>query len=215
MPANTKEKPEVQAGGLQERIRVLEQQRQQAAGAITLARQRAEEVAARQQEIAVAVVSEDEEAVSENEQLEETLLLENRRRATARSAAQQLGAQIVQAKENLAEAKRREHLERAAELARERREIEARAEEDISRLLATLSELEQLDRRHCQEMRLGGTEPPGEPLAWTLEPWLLTRLGGWVRENPSHQGFVAKDLAELDALAKPPKDGYHASVAGA
>jgi hypothetical protein len=54
-------------------------------------------------------------------------------------------------------------------------------------------------------MRLGGVEPPKEPLAWTLEPWLLTRLGGWVRENPSHQAFVAKDLAGLDGLARAPR----------
>jgi hypothetical protein len=109
--------------------------------------------------------------------------------------------------EDLAEEKRREHLERAADLARKRYALETRAEEEIAGLLATLSELEQLDRRHRQEMRLGGTEPPNEPLAWTLEPWLLTRLGGWVRENPSHQGFVAKDLAELDGLAAAPHAG--------
>jgi hypothetical protein len=94
-------------------------------------------------------------------------------------------------------ARRRE----VTELARERYALEARAEEDIGRLLATLSELEQLDRRHCQELRLGGGEPPNEPLSWTLEPWLLTRLSGWVRENPSHQGFVAQTLPELDGLA--------------
>jgi uncharacterized membrane protein YccC len=143
----------------------------------------------------------DPEAVAENELLEETLLIENNRRKTARSAAGQLDGQIARAKEDLAADKRRGHLQRAADLARERYTLEVKSEEDISRLLATLSELEQLDRRHCRELRLGGTEPPREPLAWTLEPWLLTRLGGWVRENPSHQEFVAKDLAELDGLA--------------
>ena len=142
--------------------------------------------------------------------LDEALLLETRRAAVGRTAAQQLDAQLEQAKEALAEEKRREHLESAADLARERYAIEARAEEDISHLLSTLSELEQLDRRHCQELRLGGVEPPNEPLAWTLEPWLLTRLSGWVRENPSHQGFVAQTLPELDGLARAP----HASVAG-
>jgi hypothetical protein len=110
-----------------------------------------------------------------------------------------------EAKEDLAEEKRREHLDRAADLAREPYKIEGEAEEDISRLLSTLSEHEQLDRRHCQEMRLGGAEPPNEPLSYTVEPWLLTRLGGWVRENPSHQGFVAKDLGDLDGLAVAPK----------
>jgi hypothetical protein len=46
-----------------------------------------------------------------------------------------------------------------------------------------------------------------EHRAWTVEPWLLTRLGGWVRENPSHQVFVAKDLADLDGLAQAPHAG--------
>ena len=59
-------------------------------------------------------------------------------------------------------------------------------------------------------MRLGGVEPPNEPLSWTLEPWLLTRLGGWVLANPSHQGFVAVSLAELDGLAAKPAP--HAGV---
>ena len=90
-----------------------------------------------------------------------------------------------------------------AELARERYGIEMPAEEEISRLLATLSELEQLDRRQCQELRAGGAEHPTQPFGWTLEAWLLTRLAGWVSENPRHQGFVEKDLAELDALAQP------------
>jgi uncharacterized membrane protein YccC len=200
MPTKTK-KPENRTGELEEHLSDLEQKRRLAGDAVTGATRRIEEIAARQQEIAVAVVSEDEEAVSENEQLEETLLLENRRRATARSAAQQLDAQLEQAKEALAEEKRREHLERAADLARKRYALESRAEEDISRLLATLSELEQLDRRHCHEMRLGGVEPPTEPLGWMVEEWLLTRLAAWVSENPRHQGFAAKDLPELDGLA--------------
>lgn len=186
---------------LEERLSTLERQRRQAADAIALAGQRTEEIAARQQQIAVAVVSEDEEAVTENEHLEEALLLENRRRATARSAAQQLDAQLEQAKEALAEEKRREHLHRAADLARERYALEAKAEEETGALLATLSELEQLDRRHCHEMRLGGVEPPTEPLGWMVQEWLLTRLAGWVSENPRHQGFAAKTLPELDGLA--------------
>jgi uncharacterized membrane protein YccC len=216
MATKTKTKrPENRTGVLEERIRTLEQQRQRASDAITEAEESSSEMKERQDAIAVAVVAQESAAVEEMATLEEALLIETRRAAVARTASKQLGAQIEQAKEDLAEEKRREHLDRAADLARERYALEARAEEDISRLLTTLSELEQLDRRHCQEVRLGGVEPPKEPLAWTLEPWLLTRLGGWVRENPSHQGFVAKDLAELDALAKPPKDGYHASVAGA
>ncbi len=35
------------------------------------------------------------------------------------------------------------------------------------------------------------------------EAWLLTRRAGWVNENPRHQGFAAKTLPELDALAEP------------
>jgi uncharacterized membrane protein YccC len=200
MPTKTK-KPENRTGELEEHLSDLEQKRRLAGDAVTGATRRIAEIAARQQEIAVAVVSGDEGALVENEQLEETLLLENRRRATARSAAQQLDAQLEQAKEALAEEKRREHLERAADLARKRYALESRAEEDISRLLATLSELEQLDRRHCHEMRLGGVEPPTEPLGWMVEEWLLTRLAAWVSENPRHQGFAAKDLPELDGLA--------------
>jgi uncharacterized membrane protein YccC len=196
MPTKTK-KPENRTSELEEHLSDLEQKRRLAGDAVTGATRRIAEIAARQQEIAVAVVSGDEGALVENEQLEETLLLENRRRATARSAAQQLDAQLEQAKEALAEEKRREHLERAADLARKRYALESRAEEDISRLLATLSELEQLDRRHCHEMRLGGVEP----LGWMVEEWLLTRLAAWVSENPRHQGFAAKDLPELDGLA--------------
>ena len=197
----TKTKPEERVGELEDRLSELEQQRRQAADAITLAEQRTEEIAARQREIAVAVVSEDEEAVTENEQLEEALLIERRRAATASSAAEQLDARIEQVKEALAEEKRRGHLRQAAQLARERYGIEVRAEEDIGRLLATLSELEQLDRRHCQELRAGGLQTPTQPLGWMVEAWLLTRLAGWVSENPRHQGFAAKDLPELDGLA--------------
>jgi hypothetical protein len=43
---------------------------------------------------------------------------------------------------------------------------------------------------------LGSPTAPGEE-------WLLTRLAGWVSENPRHQGFAAKALPELDALAEP------------
>ena len=43
---------------------------------------------------------------------------------------------------------------------------------------------------------LGSPTAPGEA-------WLLTRLAGWVSENPCHQGFAAKALPELDALAEP------------
>ena len=198
MPTQTK--PEQTPG---EHLSELEQHRRQAADAITLAEKRTEEIATRQQQIAVAVVSEDAEAVAENEQLEEALLIERRRAATAKSAAQQLGVLIAEAKEALAADKRRGHLAQAAHLARERYGIEVQAEEEISRLLATLSELEQLDRRQCQELRAGGAEHPTQPFGWTVEAWLLTRLAGWVSENPRHQGFAAKTLPELDALAEP------------
>ena len=166
----TQEKQANHTAELEEHLSALEQQRRLAGEAVTGAARRIEEIAARQQEIAVAVVSGDEGAIAENEQLEKTLLIENNRRKTARSAAEQLDQQIAQAKEALAGAKREGHRQCAADLARERYALEARAEEDISRLLATLSELEQLDRRHCRELRLGGTEPPREPLAWTIEP---------------------------------------------
>jgi hypothetical protein len=43
---------------------------------------------------------------------------------------------------------------------------------------------------------LGSLTAPGEA-------WLLTRLAGWVSENPRHQGFAAKTLPERDALAEP------------
>jgi predicted Zn-dependent protease len=197
----TKTKPEERVGELEERLSELEQQRRQAADAITLAEQRTEEIATRQQQIAVAVVSEDAEAVAENEQLEEALLIERRRAATAKSAAQQLDALIAGAKEDLAADKRRGHLEAAAQLAPERYDLEAQAKQEMRLLLKTLCELEHLDRRHCQELRAGGLQTPTEPLEWMVEAWLLTRLAGWVSENPRHQGFAAKDLPELDGLA--------------
>ena len=54
-----------------------------------------------------------------------------------------------------------------------------------------------------QELRAGWAEHHTQPFGWTVEAWLLTRLAGWVSENPRHQGFAAKDLPELDALAEP------------
>jgi hypothetical protein len=105
------------------------------------------------------------------------------------------------AKEALAAEKRRGHLEAAGHLAHERYDLEAQAEHEMRLLLKTLSELEHLDRRHCQELRAGGLQTPTEPLGWMVEAWLLTRLAGWVSENPRHQGFAAKDLPELDGLA--------------
>ena len=204
MPTKSK-KAEGRAGRLEARLRGLEQQRLRASQQIREAENEHSLIKERQDAIAVAVVAQESAAVEEMTTLEEALLLETRRAAVRRTAAQQLDAKIAQAKEDLAEENRREHLDRAVDLARERYALEGRAEEDISRLLATLSELEQLDRRHCQELRLGSVEPPNEPLAWTIEPWLLTRLGGWVRENPSHGGFEAKDLAEFDQLATAPK----------
>jgi hypothetical protein len=57
---------------------------------------------------------------------------------------------------------------------------------------------------------LMNSEPIGAALSRNLgsptapgEAWLLTRLAGWVSENPRHQGFAAKTLPELDALAEP------------
>jgi uncharacterized membrane protein YccC len=196
-------KPENRTGVLEERIRTLTQQRQRASDAITEAENESSSIKERQDAIAVAVVAQESAAVEEMATLEEALLIETRRASVARTASKQLDAQTEQAKQALAEEERREHLDRAADLARERYALETRAEEDVGRLLATLSELEQLDRRHCQEMRLGGVEPPTEPLGWMIQEWLLTRLAGWVSENPRHQGFAAKALAELDALAEP------------
>jgi hypothetical protein len=197
----TKTKPKGRTEELEERLRTLGDQHRQAVAAIAQAKECIEEIAARQQQIAVAVVSEDEEAVRENDELEEALLIENRRRATARSAVQQLDAELEQTKEALAAEERREHLERAATLARERHSLEERCEQEVATLLATLSELEHLDRRHYQELRAGGLQTPTEPLGWMVEAWLLTRLAEWVSENPRHQGFAAKDLPELDGLA--------------
>jgi hypothetical protein len=57
--------------------------------------------------------------------------------------------------------------------------------------------------RRREEMRAGGAEHPTQPFGWTVEAWLPTRLAGWVSENPRHQGFAAKTLPELDALAEP------------
>jgi uncharacterized membrane protein YccC len=168
----TETKPANHPGELQERLGTLEQQRRQAADAITLVEQPTEEIAARQREIAVAVVSEDPEAVAENEQLGEALLIERRRVATANRAAQQLDALIAGAKEDLAADKRRGHLEAAWHLAHERYDLEAQAEQEIRLLLKTLSELEHLDRRHCQELRAGGLQTPTEPLGWMVEAWV-------------------------------------------
>jgi hypothetical protein len=200
MATKTK-KPENRTGVLEERIHTLEQQRQRASDAITEAEDACSEIKERQDAIAVAVVAQESAAVEEMATLDEALLLETRRAAVGRTAAQQLDAHLEQAKEALAEEKRREHLERAADLARERYDLEARAEENVGRLLATLSELEHLDRRQCQELRAGGLQTPTEPLGWMVEEWLLTRLAGWVSENPRHQGFAAKDLPEFDGLA--------------
>jgi len=54
---------------------------------------------------------------------------------------------------------------------------------------------------------LGSPTAPGEA-------WLLTRLAGWVSENPRHQGFAAKDLPKLDGLASEatPEDAYPCSA---
>jgi chromosome segregation ATPase len=202
MTTKTKtKKPENRTGVLEERIRTLEQQRQRASDAITEAEDDSSEIKERQDAIAVAVVAQERAAVEEMAGLEEALLLETRRAAVGRTAEKQLDAQIAQAKEALAAEERREHLERAADLARERHSLEERCEQEVATLLATLSELEQLDRRHCQELRAGGLQTPTEPLGWMVEEWLLTRLTAWVSENPRHQGFAAKDLPELDGLA--------------
>jgi hypothetical protein len=201
----TKTKPEERVGELEERLSVLEQQRRQAADAIALAEQRTEEIAGRQQQIAVAVVGEDPEAVTENERLEEALLIENRRRATARSAAEQLDAQIEHAKEELVAEERRIHLEQGTELARERYTLEGRAEEEIGALFATLSELAQLDQRQREKLRLAGKELPRETFNQLLESWLSARFGGAEGYLPTLsliEYYRHYALGELDPLAK-------------
>src|SRR5215203_2284710 len=109
---------------LAERLSELKQQRQQAVDAITLAERQIKTAAARQQEIAVAVVAEEAEAVEESEWIEESLSRLTRRRDAARSAVQQLDEQIEQAKEDIAEDKRRGHRETYNRLAEDRYALE-------------------------------------------------------------------------------------------
>jgi chromosome segregation ATPase len=205
----TQEKQANHTAELEEHLSALEQQRRLAGEAVTGAARRIEEIAARQQEIAVAVVSGDEGAIAENEQLEKTLLIENNRRKTARSAAEQLDQQIAQAKEALAGAKREGHRQRAADLARERYALEARAEANMDALLGTLTELATLDGRQRRQRHLAGREQAHaeHPLDRTLYDWLSARLGGvhgylGLSISPGTEG---RPLYELDALAVAPK----------
>src|SRR5215211_3564485 len=130
---------------LQDRLTELEQQRQQADRAITEAEERMKAAAARQQEIAVAVVAEDEEAVKEAEWLGDSINRLTQRRVAATSAAQQLGVQIGQIKEDIKEAERRKHREAYNRLAEDRYALEEEAEAQMVALLNTLDQLRQID----------------------------------------------------------------------
>jgi chromosome segregation ATPase len=186
----TQTKPDNPVAELEDRLRELERQHRHANDAIRSAGRRTRDIAARQQQIAVAVVSEDPEAVAENEQLEETLLIETRREATAKSAADQLARMIAEAKEDLAEAKRREHRLAAKRLAEDRYALEEDAEAQMAALRNTLDQLKTLDGRHRQELQAGGREAYGmDVLVWNsnLQAWLRTRLAGFVGATPKHQ----------------------------
>ncbi len=115
----TKSKARDETAQIEERLHALEQQRQRASDAILEAKNEASEIKKRQDELAVAVISEEAAAVSEMGELEDALLTATRRASVARSALGQLEAEISQAKEDLAEAERQEHLRRFEELARQ------------------------------------------------------------------------------------------------
>jgi hypothetical protein len=105
-----------------------------------------------------------------------------------------------------------DHIERfelAADLARERYEIEARAEANMDALLGTLTELATLDGRQRRQRHLAGREQAHaeHPLDRTLYDWLSARLGGvhgylGLSISPGTEG---RPLYELDALAVAPK----------
>jgi chromosome segregation ATPase len=208
MPTATK--PPDQAE-LQDRLAELEQQRQKAKDAITTAERRIEAAAARQQEIAVAAVSEDEEAVKEAEWLGDSINRLTQRRDAATSAAQQLGVQIGQIKEDVKEAERRKHQEAYTRLAEDRFCLEEEAEAQMAALLNTLEQLKQLDGRQRREgVRAGRSNVQTEsPLDRTLQNWLCVRLGGiegYLDVNPM-PGTEGKALHALDGLSRSPQAG--------
>ncbi len=186
-------------------LRELAQQRQQAAGAITLAKQRAEEIIARQQQLAVAATAGDKEAATEDEQLAEALLLENRRRATARNARDQLDESIKEAKEALAAEQRRVHLDAFNRLAEDRHALEEEAEARMASLLHTLNELQRLDVRQRQQgFKAGRDNAHSEhPIRFMLAEWLGARLGGTAGylDQSVIPGYTERSLPELDSLA--------------
>ncbi len=197
---------------LQGRLRELEQQRQRAAGANTLAKQRAEEIIARQQQIAVAVVAEEKTALSEEGQLAEALLIEGRRRATARSARDQLDAEIEEAKEALAAEQRRVHLDAFNRLAEDRHALEEEAEARMASLLHTLNELQRLDVRQRQQgLKAGRDNAHSEhPIRFMLAEWLGARLGGTdgYLDQSVIPGYTERSLPELDSLASASKQQH-------
>jgi len=150
-------------------------------------------------------------AAAENEQIEETLLIERRRAATVRSAADQLDGMFGEAKEDLAEARRREHAEAFARLAGDRYALEDEAEAQMDALLSTLEQLRQLDVRQRHQGSQAGRSSAGggQPLERTLHNWLSARFGGVggyldLNKMPGTEGA---SLPELDPLARKDKEG--------
>jgi len=194
---------------LQDRLAVLEQQRQQADRAITEAEQRMKVAAARQQEIAVAVVAEEEEAVKEAEWIAESISRLTRRRVAATSAVQQLDEQIGQIKEDIKEAERRKHREAYTRLAEDRFCLEEEAEAQMAALLNTLEQLKQLDGRQRREgVRAGRSNVQSEsPLDRTLQNWLSARLGGveGYLDLNALPSTVGVPLHKLDGLSHRPQ----------
>jgi len=174
-----------------------------------LAEQRAEEIIARQRQIAVAVTAGNKEAATEDEQLAEALLLENRRRATARSARDQLGAEIEEAKEALAAEQQRVHLDAFNRLAEDRYALEQEAEQRMASLLHTLGELQRLDgRQRRQGFKAGRDNAHGEhPVRFMLAEWLGARLGGTdgYLDQSVIPAYTERSLPELDGLARASK----------
>ena len=165
---------------IEEQIAELEQQRSRAADAIREAENELAEIKQRQDELAVAVIAEDEEASREMAALEDALLIATRRAGVARTAVEQLEAQIEQAREDLAEAERSVHRERFDKLAGERHELEESIEEQMVALLDKLDELRDLDQAQRQAAYLAGVADAyaTHVLANVIANWIAARLGG-------------------------------------
>ncbi len=211
MPTKTR-KPGNRTDEIAGRIRDLEHKRERAASMVLEADNEAAEIKRRQDEIAVAAVSEEPEALEEMGVLEETLLTAVRRGGVARSAVEQLGAQIEQAKEDLVEEHKRIARERFEELAKERHALEERLEEQLGTLLGGLAELRDLDQAQRLESYAAGQADAfaTHVLADTVANWLAGRLGGHGGFLPgvtTFEHYKEHTLAELDVLARPLERG--------